>query len=486
MDSYKVLHVSEDASDEEIYKSYISLLSNYDSDYNTSPYARRKQREIEKAYRSIQNELKRSLYKESKSVSEPIKIDKELFDYDSYRKEEKEDVYVPIPLKSVNSYDGVEASILEKNIESITLDVDYRYYVLGCKFPLKYRIKKECKHSISTRVICSCCNSITKVNYLNSVIYCPTCDAAGYVNEHKCDFCNDTGYVFEETIEDIIINDDILDNGIMKGDVIYKFNIVNKEKVVEEKNNIFVYYDLSYDESLNGLNLRWETKYGDIVINSKKAINKEYVFDFEKKVKIVVNKVAYKGTDVKKYLFVRPFDVGQVVYLDTNTFKYNDSLLGAYNVKILITDYQDIIVSGYGDEGVNGGPRGDLILTPIVTSSKVNVENVEEYRIVRKKTSAMFNLFGGKLENLYSFGFKSKNATLIDRKNKVIYVLSGDDKVKRRVSSYFVLSLFIYLIWLVMPLLIVILPYTKTDLIVSCVCTIIYSILANIMLNLKL
>ena len=62
MDCYKILRVSEDASDEEIYKSYISLLSNYSSAYNTSPYARRKQREIEKAYNIIQNELKRKVY----------------------------------------------------------------------------------------------------------------------------------------------------------------------------------------------------------------------------------------------------------------------------------------------------------------------------------------------------------------------------------------------------------------------------------------
>ena len=67
MDSYKILHVSEDASDEEIYKSYISLLSNYSSDYNTSPYARRKQREIENFYYTVARLIRFSV-KSSKRV----------------------------------------------------------------------------------------------------------------------------------------------------------------------------------------------------------------------------------------------------------------------------------------------------------------------------------------------------------------------------------------------------------------------------------
>lgn len=486
MDSYKILHVSEDASDEEIYKSYISLLSNYSSDYNTSPYARRKQREIEKAYRSIQNELKRSLHKET-SVEKVIDIEKELFDYDSYRKEDDEDMYVPIPLKAIDLYKEVDATSLEKKVDVVTLDVDYMYYILGCKYLLSYKMKKNCNHSVSVKKECDCCNSISKVNYLNNVVYCPICGSTGFRYQHSCDFCNDTGYVLEDVEEEIVIDDVCLTEGTLKEGVLYKFNFINKDKVVEEKNNIVVYYDLSYEESVRGVHINWSTKYGDITIDSNVAdLKKEYIFEYDKKVKIIINKIAYKGDDIHKYLFIKPMDIGRSIYLDVNTFRYNDSLLGNYNVNVVVNDETSITIPGYGKDGINGGVRGDLVITPIVTSRAVDVGDVEEYQIIKKDTSIMFNMFGGRLDNLFSFGFKGKNSTLIDKKNKIIYILSGKDKTKKRVSSYFVLSLFIYIIWLLMPLMLVLLPYTKSDLIVSCVCTVIYSVVANVLLNLKL
>ena len=486
MDSYKILHVSEDASDEEIYKSYISLLSNYSSDYNTSPYARRKQREIEKAYQSIQNELKRSLYKEDVKSNECIINSKELFDYDLYRKDDIEDVYVPLPLKPIDGYQTIEASELDKKYDVVTLDVDYMYYVLGCKFSLTYKAKKKCSHGVSSKVVCSCCNSITKVNYLDNVVYCPNCDRTGFVYDHKCDFCNDTGYILEDVKEEVIIDDEVLETGIIKDNTLYKFNLINKERVIEEKNNISVYYDLSYEESLNGVHIKWDTKLGDIIIRSSVSdLKKEYVFDFDKKVKVIVNKVAYKGNDVHKYLFIKPSDLGRIIYLDVNTLKYNDTMLGKYNVNVVVNGENSVAVRGHGKEGINGGESGDLILTPIITSSHVDVDNVESYRIERKDTSALFNMFGGRFGDLFSFGFKGKNSTLIDEENKIIYVLSGNSKIKRRVSSYFLLSVFVYAIWILMPLMLVILPYTKVDLIISCVCTIVYSVIANIVLNLK-
>lgn len=483
MDCYKILRVSEDASDEEIYKSYISLLSNYSSAYNTSPYARRKQREIEKAYNIIQNELKRKVYSTDVKV-EDVKEEIELFDYDAYKNTSDDVSFVALPLKDISLFKDVEAKVLEVDKKVIHVDVDYSFYVLKRKYKFEYKVKEKCNHSVDSLVECSTCNTIGKVEYRNGVVFCPSCGSSGSIKIHNCDYCNDYGYVYRNVSEYIYFDEDIIHNGVEKDNVIYKFNFINVDKVVEEKNHVYITYDLSYEESTSIVDIRWDTLHGPIIIKGDSTtLKKEYVFDGEKKIHIILNKMAYKGESISKYLFVRPSDLHKKIYLDVNKGVYNDSLVGNYNKEIIVTGEEKVVLPGLGKDGVNGGEKGDLILTPIITGHTLNIDNVEEYNIVKLDTTSKFNVLGGKVDGNFFIGLKGKNAAYV--KDKTIYILSGKSKDKIPMYRYFWASILIYALWVFMPLLLVILPYTEQDLIVACVFTIVYSIVANIVLNLK-
>lgn len=488
MDCYKILKVNSDASDEEIYKSYISLKSNYSASYNTSPYARRKYREIEKAYEIIKNELKREIYSSPKEDIKEELEEIELFDYESfYKNDNKDDVYVPVSLKNISLFKDIDAINIEKEKVIKEIDVDYSYYVLSRRFDFNYLERVECNHSINKVEECRCCNSIGKVQYKDEVVYCPLCNGKGVTTIHICDYCNDFGYVKREVKESIFIDDDILENGLYRDGILYRFNLINKDSIDVDKNHIYIHYDLSIEESISGIDFKWDTLNGVISIKDNiENIKKEYVFDLKKKVHILINKVAYKGNDVHKYLFVKVTDLHKKLYLDPIKCLYNESMLSSYNKEIIIEDEKNIVISGYGKDGLNGGEKGDLILTPIIANNVVNVDNIDEYQIEKIDTNVFTNIFGGRVYKRLFLGFKGKNATFIDSKNKKIFILSGNSKEKKLVSSYFWLTVVVYLLWVIMPLLLVILPYTKEDLIISCVFTIVYSIVANILLNLKL
>lgn len=484
MDCYKVLRVSEDASDEEIYKAYISLSSSYSASYNTSPYARRKLRDIERAYTTIQNELKRKVYAKE-DIKEEVKEELELFDYDTYKEDSGDVSYQPLSLKDVSLFNNVEATWLEREKEVKVIDVDYSYVVLKRKYKFTYKVKEICNHSVDSFVECSCCNTIGKVEYKCGVIYCPTCNSEKFIKVHNCEYCNDYGYVYKDISEYIYFDEDIVSNGIDKGDILYKFNFVNKDKVVEEKNHVYITYDLSYEECVNGINIKWDTFYGPIVVNdSNDALRKEYVFDGDKKIHIILNKIAYKGDNISKYIFIKSSDVHKKVYVDLKKFVYSNVPVGNYYKDVVFDGESVVTIPGYGEEGINGGEKGDLLLTPIVTNNIVNLPGLEEYDIKKVETSYSFNLLGGKLDGHFFVGLKGKNAAVV--KDKTIFILSGKSKDKRPVYKYFWSCVLIYLLWVLMPLLLVLLPYTEADLIVACVFTIVYSIVANIVLNLKL
>ena len=483
MDCYKILRVSEDASDEEIYKAYISLSSSYSASYNTSPYARRKLRDIEKAYTTIQNELKRKVYAKEE-IKEVVREEVELFDYASYKENSDEVRYDYIPLKDISLFNDVYATWIDKEKEVRVIDVDYSYVVLRRKYKFEYKIKEECKHSIDSYSECTCCNTIGKVEYKNGVIYCPVCDSHGSMKIHNCEYCNDYGYVYKDVYDYIYFDEDIVVNGIDKGDVLYKFNFVNKDRVVEEKNHIYITYDLSYSECINGVNIKWDTFNGPIVINSSlEDVKKEYVFEGDKKIHIILNRVAYKGENISKYIFIKSNDIHKKIYVDMQTYLYKDIPVGNYNKELIFDGENSLVVPGYGMDGINGGDKGDLILTPIVTNHIVNLENIEEYSICRIDTSSRFNLFGGRIDGKFFGGLKGKNAAVV--KDKTIYILSGKSKVKQPMYKYFWFSVLVYLLWVIMPLLLVLLPYTEADLIMASVFTAIYSLVANIILNLK-
>jgi len=488
MDSYKILRVNEDASDEEIYKAYIALKSNYSEEYNTSPYAKRKYREIEKAYLQIKDELSRKIYKNDIVEENKKYIEEELFDYDSYKREDRVDEYIPLPLEEKEKYNDINVTKnLNKKREVINVDVDYLYYALSIKYNFKFKEKIKCNYCQGIKKDCDCCNSIGKVNYGVDVIVCPNCNSEGYVEVYKCNHCNNVGFIDKEIEEEIYINDALLEYGIIKDDIRYQFNLLNSDKVNIEKNNIYVEYDLSYFESINGVDIRWNTLWGDIVLKeSYSNLKKEYIFDLDKKVHLIINKISYKGENVHKYLFIKPSDLNKKIYLNTESLNYNYQRLGEYNKEVIIDDNNVVILEGLGLEGINNGDNGDLVLTPIITNTKLRNIDINEYSIQRRDTSLFTNLFGGRFEDGYNIGFKGKNSIVVDKKGKNIYILSGSKREKRRVSNYLLLSIFIYSLWFIMPLLIFVLPYTKIDLIVSCVLTIVYSIGANIVLNVKL
>ncbi len=97
----------------------------------------------------------------------------------------------------------------------------------------------------------------------------------------------------------------------------------------------------------------------------------------------------------------------------------------------------------------------------------------------------MFNLFGGKNKDLFNIGLKLKNAVLVDKKNSILYVLSGNKKEKRTLSSYFLINLIIMLIWILIPALLLVIPFNKQNLIIVTGLLLVYAIISNIAINWK-
>jgi len=469
MDYYKILKLSDKATEKEIEENFKVLCATYDPAFNTSPIAHKRYREVILAYQMLQNKKVLTLQEDNPNF---VKEEYDLYDYNKHNLEQEKG-YQDQPLKDVKEYEKVLTTkdiILDNYKYKKEIEVDYLEVILGSQKEVEVYQKNICPNS--KNITCDLCNGIGKVSYNQEIIVCPKCGGIKYIN--KCD-CHHQGHLKKTSKELVNLQSIDLNKPLLIKDTYLTFKVLNKEKVKISKNEVFVEYDLSKDEVLHGFNKTFVTKEGPIEINTKEY-EKDYIFSYEgKQIIIHFNRIPFDGNNIYKTILFDKKDINKNLYLNLETLTYSLEKNSNHLYKIVFhNDYGTINIKGEGEKGYLEGIDGDLILTyygcsgykPIGDNKKINIVNTTL------------------LHNVCNLGFKGQYY-LVETK-ECINLYTGKDKTKNYLSNYLLLRILVYFIWICIPLLLFVLPINKELFTSLCIITISYSLLANIILRIKI
>ena len=99
------------------------------------------------------------------------------------------------------------------------------------------------------------------------------------------------------------------------------------------------------------------------------------------------------------------------------------------------------------------------------------------------ETSKLFNLLGGRTTGIYHYGLKKSNSLV--KKNDIYYLLKGNANEKMKLKNYFLFKIGSLLLWCLIPLLILFIPYNKTMFIILISVFLAYLILINILMEVE-
>ena len=247
-DYYKILEVEENASDDDIKKSYRTLSKKYHPDMN--PDGTEKFKEIAEAYEILGDKTKRAQYNTSKTnpyAGTPFQdIFNSMFTQQNPNVRQRKSVpdkIIKLQVSPIESYKGVEKTL---------------YYVrdLGCNV---------CNGSGGDQQQCTTCNGAgfqirqfgTGFMVQQVRTQCQTCGGKGYTLIHKCYYCDGRGtkpHSNEVKITLPVVVDSgqylkLQDHGDYRhgefGDLIVQIEVVSKDGY-EKINN-----DLIYNLTLN-------------------------------------------------------------------------------------------------------------------------------------------------------------------------------------------------------------------------------------------
>ena len=95
----------------------------------------------------------------------------------------------------------------------------------------------------------------------------------------------------------------------------------------------------------------------------------------------------------------------------------------------------------------------------------------------------MFNVLGGKVEGIQHFGFKKDNALI--KKDEVYYLLTGNSNSKLKLKNYFIFKILCVTLWLLLPLLFIVIPYSQTMFVIFISVMFAYLIVSNILMEVE-
>lgn len=246
---YKILEVEENASDDEIKKSYRNLSKQFHPDVN--PNGAEKFKEINEAYETLGNKDKKNLYDTQRKNPFQGSQFESFFDnmfgrqQQTQRRKSAPDKIIKLQINPIESYLGSEKSIQYMRD-------------LPCN---------SCKGSGGERVVCTNCNGHGfhvksfgtgfMVQQLRTV--CPTCNGQGQMITERCYLCGGRGTT--QSVSDIKIKIPVgCDNGqYLKlqslgdfrngeiGDLVLQIELVPKDGFEKMNNDLIynLYLDLS-------------------------------------------------------------------------------------------------------------------------------------------------------------------------------------------------------------------------------------------------
>ena len=251
-DYYKILEVEENASDDDIKKSYRTLSKKYHPDMN--PDGAEKFKEIAEAYEVLGDKTKRAQYNNSKTnpyAGTPFQdIFNSMFTQQNNpnfrHRKSVPDKIIKLQVTPIESYKGVDKTL---------------YYVrdLGCNI---------CNGSGGDQQTCTTCNGAgfqirqfgTGFMVQQVRTQCQTCGGKGYTLIHKCYYCDGRGT--KPTSNEVKITLPVgVDSGqYLKlqdlgdyrngefGDLIVQIEVVNKDDYEKMNNDLIYNLTLNLDE----------------------------------------------------------------------------------------------------------------------------------------------------------------------------------------------------------------------------------------------
>lgn len=477
MNSYDVLGVSRTSSDKEIETSYLDLKRKYDPSFNTSVYAYKKYREVIKAYEDIKNEQRRKMYdlKEDDTL-EIIEDNKyNLYDYNC--------VVIKDTSIDYNLVEDTKETYLEDIV--INKDISYLYYLLNLSDSITYKRKVKC-HKCNKLSECKVCKGDKVVEHEGHLVWCKECFGTGKVSE-ECDYCLGQGYVLEEHSLSYIVDSeskdfknegDVYDD--FKSNLILHFNFYDKDSIRINDNVIEINYKLSKKETIKGVNKVYGNDEGafNLVVPPFVCDNYEINVDFnEYKLKFIFTNEAYNGKDITYYLLFNKKYLNHYIYFNSNysgySFYKDDEYFNEY---VINTSFS---VKGFGEKGKYNGSDGFLNVKVILSDVK-DIVYTRDVEII--ESSKLFNLFGGN-NVVYNYGFKGRNSVVY--KDNKYYLFTGDSNKKLKLKDYFLVKCMMALLWLLIPLIMVFIPYSAGMFIVLISVLAGYFILCNFLMEVR-
>lgn len=480
MDSYEILNVSRDSSDKEIEISYEDLKKKYDPSFNTSIRAYKKYREILTAYEDIKNESRRKMYdlRDTASIKEDMEDEYKLFDYHS----KKEDIEESVDYASLE-----EIKDVEKEDIVVRKSISYLYFLLNLKVDVSYSKMVNCGEC-SSYVDCPLCDGVGVVFYREKQVYCPKCHGVGKVSSN-CHKCNGEGqYKKEENISFYVDNDiaelkgygnEYYDGSVSNLKIVFDF--YEKDNIVVKDNEIKINYYLSKEETLKGVKKEYYGENGvfklEVASFVENGYREEILFN-DKRIVFVFYNEAIDGNNKVNYLFINNNYMNSCVYFNDDysecRLEESEKFVNRFSLK------DETFLKGFGEKGKYGGKDGDLIIKCKFTK-KNELEYIKDLEII--ETSKLFNMLGGKFNNISHFGLKRDNYLL--NKNGRYYLLSGNSSVKRRLKDYYLFRLICLLFWFIIPCLIFFIPYSQTMFIVLLAILSVYLVLVNLLMEVR-
>ncbi len=475
MDSYDILGVSSNASNKEIEVAYEDLKKKYDPFFNTSIHAYKKYREILRAYENIKDEKRREMYS-LKDDDREVVLGKEeylLYDYNEVKEEVKIDFSKVSEIGSVY-YEDV---IVER-------DLSYLYYLLNLKVSVCYeKIVKceECKEFVK----CPVCEGKKVVWYEERMVWCPKCHGKGEVSSH-CLECDDKGVHLVKDMVSFYVDSDMKEfkgqgneyfDGF-KSNVRVSFNFYDKDNIKVEDDTIFIKYYLNKRETKEGVNKEFVSEDGAFKLEVSPFVENEYkkeiVFKGKKLVFVFYNDL-YMGEDKKYYLFVNRDK--EFVYFNDDYSLVSLKKDDEYFREVKLSN--EVIIEDYGEVGKYGGKNGNLVVE--VRYWKKDLQYVKDVKEI--ETSRVFNLLGGKVGSVYHFGFKGSNYLL--KRDDGYYLLSGNSKFKRKLKDYFLFRVIGVLLWVLIPCLMLFIPYSFAFYISLISSLVVYFVIVNLLMEVE-
>jgi hypothetical protein len=335
--------------------------------------------------------------------------------------------------------------------------------------------------------VCPTCNGAKVVEYKQKNILCPTCNGEGKVSNY-CHKCNGEGTYLSFNKFDLYVDEEYfkvfknLGNEYFEdkcSDLKINFNYYDKENYSIKDNTIEIKYYLNKEETKTGINKEFISENGAFKLELDSYVEdgtkKEVLFNNKKIIFTFYNSV-YDGEDRYNYLVINKKYKNKVIYFND---EYNTCNVVADNEhSIEIRCDNKIVINGLGYDGMYGGKKGNLVINVEFVSSN-ELLYVSNLKVV--ETSKLFNMLGGRKDDLFHFGFKKEDAVI--EKDNLYYLLTGHKSEKRVLKDYFLFKLFSLIIWCLIPLVLILVPYSKLMyLLFIGVCTV-YFAMINILMG---